>query len=440
MIGGVAAANILMLAATYVTLGFDRQELGWQLEIVNRQFNLARENNFGAWYSSMLLLTVATAMLLCFAQDRRAGAHPGERWTDRLLPYGWLLLAIMFAGLSLDELGSLHERLDQIAFRGWVGVLSVPILLVGILMLAFGWYRVRESRNAFALMSVGVLLYLTLPAQEYYEIVQEYNAGPGDVFQRSRGLVLLEEGTEVFGSLAFLASALVFARMRVAETPGAAQEHEVILHVRTVHLAMLALAVGLALLFVHVTLPLVFTFDDARGIPHNWLPSAAAAFVGAFCLFLARAEHSSGRAGAAAVGLLLIAAISFALSIDHATNYLYTEWPFTGRPALAIARDLAFVLGMVVAVALIWASTRQPLFAAAGAAWATLLTAVLLGNGGMRTLVPVAAWLVLLFGLVALLPRHSSMRDAGSRPATPPEARSRAARRRSPGRHSASPG
>ena len=129
----VAAMNVLMLAATAAadTVGADAP---WRLRLAAEQVDLALERNAAAWYSSMLLLSVALACAFCFAVDARSG---GGR-ASRVLGVGWLLLAALFAALSLDELGSLHERVNdllhfgaavdlvRVAGPGWVGVLAVP--------------------------------------------------------------------------------------------------------------------------------------------------------------------------------------------------------------------------------------------------------------------------------------------------------------------------
>ena len=73
------------------------------------QFHLGAENVVAAWYSSMLLLLVAVVCVMAYALDRRH-AHG---WFRRTLAMGWLPLAAAFTVLSLDEVGSIHERVGM---------------------------------------------------------------------------------------------------------------------------------------------------------------------------------------------------------------------------------------------------------------------------------------------------------------------------------------
>jgi len=71
-------------------------------------FNLNAENTVPAWFSSVLLLTVAIYAYLIAQQDT---AH--TRKHRRL----WLLLAVLFVVLSMDETVSLHEMIGGIVAK-----------------------------------------------------------------------------------------------------------------------------------------------------------------------------------------------------------------------------------------------------------------------------------------------------------------------------------
>jgi hypothetical protein len=71
------------------------------------QLYLGAENVVATWYASMLFLAVALAALLAFAVERKQ-KRPGWRgWRA----HGWTLATAVFIILSLDEIGSFHERL-----------------------------------------------------------------------------------------------------------------------------------------------------------------------------------------------------------------------------------------------------------------------------------------------------------------------------------------
>ena len=150
---GLAAANLIFTAGTAAFIHYwaARDVYGPRgralLNYVLVQFHLATENVVAAWYSSMLLLTVAIAAVIAFACDRRQS----HRGLERAIDAGWLVIAGCFALLSLDEIGSLHERIGMVtrgdsAPNGWVYALAVPIGLIALFMAAFAWLRLRRAR------------------------------------------------------------------------------------------------------------------------------------------------------------------------------------------------------------------------------------------------------------------------------------------------------
>jgi len=79
-----------------------------------RHFNLDSEMNFGAWFSSMMMLCSA---LLLMAIAARAKAAADRHWVY------WALLAAVFMLFSLDETTSIHETaIDPL--RGALGSTS----------------------------------------------------------------------------------------------------------------------------------------------------------------------------------------------------------------------------------------------------------------------------------------------------------------------------
>lgn len=145
---------------------------------------------------------MAAAAVCCYVVEVRA---PASR-RDRQLAWGWWVVAAAFTLLSLDELGSLHERVGEVSrlnlFAGrlisWVGVLAFPIAAVALLLLLFAWTRMRRSPSAFFLFVLGVLLLLTVPLQEHAEFSIPRMAGKAaEQLPRRRppGYLVLEEGT-----------------------------------------------------------------------------------------------------------------------------------------------------------------------------------------------------------------------------------------------------
>lgn len=266
----------------------------WLISNVLIQFHLGTENVVAAWYSSMLLLSVAVASALAWRSDRRA-ARPAR------LAAGWLGVAAIFTLLSLDEIGSLHERLGMMVALnrvslmpgattpvGWVLLFAIPIGVVAIVMLAFAWLHVRRVPAAFTLMAAGVALFVSNPLLEILEgAMLDAGSAAGLLLER-----VLEEGVaELGGATCFVLGVITYLRRaggtalpRLAWPPPG-----VIAAVG----AVMALAVPVAHA-VSVRLP-----AGDSGTPENWFPAAAFALV-SFGLLV----ESRGRA----TGLAVLAA------------------------------------------------------------------------------------------------------------------------------------
>jgi hypothetical protein len=86
---------LVLFGLTYLNIALD------QTSDLLRQFDTGDEANVPTWFSSMLWLTAAGLAGAVGAAGRRLGEANGSRW---------LLLALGFALLSLDEAGQLHEE------------------------------------------------------------------------------------------------------------------------------------------------------------------------------------------------------------------------------------------------------------------------------------------------------------------------------------------
>jgi len=276
------------------------------------QGHLATENVLAAWYSSMLLLSVAIACLFAFLVDSRQRLG----WMRN----GWLLVAAAFVTLSLDEIGSFHERIGMLRSAsvgggkalGWVVVLAVPIATVAGFLVAFAALYVRRSKPAFRWMVAGVALFLLDPLFESVEMALIHGRGADPAtWQRHLHdvlLVLEEGGLELFGVLCFFVAVITYTReiggnrieLRVA--PGA---------IGAVRGLTLASAVG-----VYASSWLVARLPPGdTGIPSNWFPAAAWLLV-----FL------SARSSAARLTALCLS------GYFGAGLYGYTAWIANGFP------------------------------------------------------------------------------------------------------------
>lgn len=425
LVGGIAFLNVLVLIGTAVARAL-RSQFGWKADLLLRQLDLSQENVFAAWYSSLLLLVAALLLFGCFVLDREQSRTRGAR----VLSYGWMLLALLFAGLSWDESGSLHERLGSVAavrslpgmsafggaLHGWVALLALPIVVVGVLLLAFSFLRLRRNPVALTLFALGILLFLSVPLQEELE-VRSWALGGRE--NRSVLWLLLEEGTEIFASLCLIASATLYSRMLVEQRemlPGRRAGHASFSLTRNgITKASAAFALGFAA--TGIGLPEVMNIEDGRGIPINWFPGVLSFFAAALSLYLAWRIRRGGAPAASALPFALLGVFCLVLSVDHGSNHLWTQRLAAEQPGRRMMLDtlwIAATWGIALAVALRPAvhGTRTWV-----AGWALLLSAAVLAFPDAAVVLAFAAHAVLLVTLVG--PLGATLPQPGGERASP---------------------
>ena len=171
----------VFMTVIYDHLPNNRQGIPKFLAIFSLQF----EKNLATYWEGWCLLLVA---VLAFERFSKGDRSEGQ---------AWLGLSILTAGLSLDELGSIHERAKYV-FSAWnlTGMSAlVPIAVPVLIILVFVLYRMRHfpSVRCFWLTLAGTITLGSVVVQEYLE-------------QRvawawwARGLRFgIEEGTELVG-------------------------------------------------------------------------------------------------------------------------------------------------------------------------------------------------------------------------------------------------
>ena len=150
---------ILILVSAHVCLLAMRGWAGGSVYFHLRDlFDVDQEGNLPAVYSTLQLLFAAALLVLLFAQSGTAG---------KKYCWHWLILGVVFLGLSADELFSLHERIndpvtarfgnERVPLFAWV----IPyFLILGALALSFlpFWWRLAEPVRG--LMLVAAMLYV----------------------------------------------------------------------------------------------------------------------------------------------------------------------------------------------------------------------------------------------------------------------------------------
>lgn len=202
---GVLSAGLPAVTTSPLTTGTG--EIRLYLDVIE-------ENNLPTWWAtSMLVLGAAACGLVSYL-----GKVTGERGWWR-----WTLLAAVVALLSLDEMTSLHERLDRLA-AGRVDLGTYPFLwlvpgaalgaavalTVGVLL----WQAPRRARG-WLILGFGLLLGSALGG----ELIQGLLLGSGDVGPWYVLSYHAEEFGETVGAVFVLTGALSATRLGVGSPP-----------------------------------------------------------------------------------------------------------------------------------------------------------------------------------------------------------------------------
>jgi hypothetical protein len=124
--------------------------------------NLTNENVAAAWFSGMLLL---------LGSLHAADGYFRLRHTNLAAALAWCVIAGMLLYLSADEIGSIHERIDDVAQMGpWLSFLPFLVVLLGCCAWSFIqlWNTPSErSRVPGLILGFGILV--SVGGQEFIE-------------------------------------------------------------------------------------------------------------------------------------------------------------------------------------------------------------------------------------------------------------------------------
>ena len=332
----IIAVNVILLAGTWFVnaIPFNRQSI---LYMILRETDLASENVFAAWYSSMLLSLSAVMSILCFLMDV-------QRLHNKLLSYGWLIYAAAFLLLSFDELGSVHEYIGNIAVfekagklvdktgnSGWT-FFYVVVGMMSIFMLLFSLLRLRKVKWALPLLLIALLLYLSNPFQEFFEI-ESMRAAGDKAWQRPVHLLLFEEGSELFGSLFFLMSIIFYAKQPSGEIVYTANISHGILFKATLALLM-------AFLMGFVLIRMLFgdvLADVQRGVPKNWITAFTTFLVFLYCVLYNKGSKR----------LMVFGIFSLCLSVYFGSNRFAFHFDTDYSPPRILLRSVISLFALI---------------------------------------------------------------------------------------------
>lgn len=327
-------------------------------------FLMLFEMNYPTWWTGMLLFSAAL-LFLESASTR-----------ERSLRTACAALGALTGALSIDEIGSIHERVSILS-DVWFGspwTALAPFALLGMIALVAGVRGIRASvsgRRAAGFVVGGFVVFALVVVQEYLEHHPEFPKFMMKAFGiKPGGRIVIEEVTEMVGAmLVLVGAALVRSRDRFAPPLGF-----VLARPLNISLLQPLLVAGLIL---HC-LVAFFLLPDSReltlrGNPAGWYPPAV--FFLLFCHGYWQYRDFRDRRNAGSVtlygirektagaGWLLMGLFSLICSI----GFLHSYGHLIGEPVLGLQKPFFFNLHVVysslilsVLVLAIWLDLRSP--------------------------------------------------------------------------------
>ena len=164
ILGGLAIELLLVLADAFIN------HARWtELGPVRRLFNITREDGLASWFGVTQTWMVALTVWLVFVAVRKL--RDSSRWRRA----GWLLLAIFFSYMAVDDGAEVHERigsaykavydpgqLGKVDSEGqkvrslsfypsypWQALMGPLFAAMGIFLLLFLWREMRATTAFF---------------------------------------------------------------------------------------------------------------------------------------------------------------------------------------------------------------------------------------------------------------------------------------------------
>jgi hypothetical protein len=239
-------------------------------------------------------------------------------------------------------------------------VIDVPMAAVGIILLAYTWARLRRDWLTIGLLALGFFTYLSVPIQERAETILEKSGMYTATWHTQARDVVIEEGSELLGTLFFITAGLIQARRLNRARVPSMPEHQwldfevpvsppVIGRVLGSVVGLMGLGFVIAQFAAVPDLPhgSQFTYSEL-GSPPDWFAASLMLITGLVFLYAARVKNAAGGQQLLRSFYTLFAFFAFVLSLHHGGGHLFTDIVWAGSPRRQIATNVLLALACLV--------------------------------------------------------------------------------------------
>lgn len=353
MVYGIFGLNLLFLGGTWLCKSELLANTKPSIQLLFVQFNLLEENVVASWYSSMLYFLIGIIAFFCYLTD----AQNVYRRYEKVLNAFWILISIIFFLLSFDEMGSFHEVIGETDFlksigngndTGWF-IFHFVIGAIGLFMCLFFFLKFKQYPFPLAMNLLAILLLLSNPLQEEFEMNSWRNALNQTTWKRPMLFIILEEGSEIFASFFFLYSFTIYLiKKTIIAYSGKAMLSMDFTLSKYFSVSVITLLIGLGVLMLIVFyFPWKISGRSDFGLPQNWFPSIVSIFSGFVCLYF---EFSfKKKLGFLCSIYILLALISIGTSVYFGANLYFYRDTFLAQVRL-ILLGATLVIGLILII------------------------------------------------------------------------------------------
>jgi hypothetical protein len=158
---------------------------------IRRMFNTTREDGLASWFAVTQTFVVAMVLWAIFALSARVQ-------DNRLQRFGWLLLALFFSYMTIDDGAMVHERLGTASknlgedslisqYTGafpsyaWQALFLLPLTCIGMFMLWFLWRTMPDKVSRIGIIA-ALGLFAIAVGMDYIEGLEHGYTPLADAF------------------------------------------------------------------------------------------------------------------------------------------------------------------------------------------------------------------------------------------------------------------